>query len=104
LKARPASADAAEGLARVESETGNDAAAATLLERAVSDDPTDMLAHFRLAAVYRKQHRQEDARRELAEYTRLKQVKDKLQQVYSTMKLTAPGASSEPTSPVGAKQ
>jgi Tfp pilus assembly protein PilF len=102
LSANPTSADAAEGLARVESETGNDAAAAILLERAVSADPTDMLAHFRLAAVYRKEHRQDDARRELAEYTRLKQVKEKLQQVYSTMKLTAPGAVNDSGVPSGA--
>ena len=82
----------------MESENGNDVKAATLLEHAVASDPTSMLAHFRLSAEYRKLHRPEDAKKELAEYSRLKALKEKLQEVYSTMKMTAPGTESSPAS------
>ena len=91
LAADPRHEDASVGLARVDGETGKDTEAVTLLESVGKQDPSNMLAHFRLNAEYRKLHRPEDARRELADYTRLKQIKDKLQQVYSTMKLTPPG-------------
>ncbi len=99
LTANPQGEDAAVGLARVESETANDQAAVALLERVVKEDPSNILAHFRLSAEYRKLKRPEDARRELADYTKLKQVKDKLQQVYSTMKLSAPGTDGAAVTP-----
>ena len=98
LAADPNSSDAAVGLARVESENGNDDKAATLLERAVASDPTNILAHFRLSAEYRKLHRPDDAKKEITEYGRLKALKEKLQQVYSTMKMTAPGTEGSPAS------
>ena len=97
LRVNAENEDAAVGLARVNSETGDDKSAVALLERVVKDDPSNMLAHFRLSAEYRKLHRPEDARRELADYTKLKLMKDRLSQVYSTMKLTAPGTSETPS-------
>ena len=100
LKLNPASAEAEIGLAHVDSETGLDVEAVALLERAIVDDPTSMLAHFRLSSLYRKLHRPEDAARELQIYQKLKQTKEKLRTVYSTMKLQAPGTNtaSEATS------
>ena len=50
----------------------------------------NMLAHFRLSAVYRRLHRPEDAKRELAEYEKLKTMKDNLRNVYDTMRLDSP--------------
>jgi hypothetical protein len=49
-----------------------------------------MLAHFRLSALYRKMHRPDDAKRELAEYQKYKAIKDGLRQVYGTMRILAP--------------
>ena len=101
LEKNPASADAAIGLARVDSERGEDEKAVPLLVEALSNDPTNVLAHFRLSGVYRKLRKTEDAKRELAEYQRLKDMKDKLQTVYSAMKIQAPNAEGQTASTDG---
>ncbi len=88
---QPSNADASVGLARVYSERGDTASALPLLRAAIQNDPTNILAHFRLSALYRRLQHPEDAARELAEYQRLKKLKDDLRTVYSTMKLTSPG-------------
>jgi len=44
-----------------------------------------------LSPLYRRLQRPEDATRELAEYQRLKKLKEDLRTVYSTMKLSPPG-------------
>lgn len=100
LKLNAASVDAAVGLARIESDMGADEKAVPLLEKAAAEDPSNMLAHFRLSNSYRKLHRPEDARRQLAEYQKLKDMKEKLREVYSTMKLKTPGTE-DTTTPQG---
>lgn len=97
LKAQPANTDALIGLARVESDRGENDKALGMLQNALSADPSNMLAHFRLSALYRKMHRPQDAKRELVEYQKLRDLKENLRQVYSTMKLQAPGAAGEGT-------
>lgn len=86
----PGDADAAIGLARVYSEKGDAAAALPLLEGVIAADPTNVLAHYRLSAVYRKLGRQEDAKRQLEEYQKYKDIKEKLRVVYKDMRLDAP--------------
>lgn len=95
LRAQPGNADASIGLARVEGERGDNEKALAMLQSVVSADPSNMLAHFRLSALYRKMRKPEDAKRELAEYQKLRELKDNLRQVYSTMKLQAPGAADD---------
>ena len=97
LKAQPGNADASIGMARVESERGANDKALALLQGVLSADPSNLLAHFRLSALYRKMQRPEDAKRELAEYQKLRELKENLRQVYSTMKLPTPGAADEGT-------
>jgi tetratricopeptide (TPR) repeat protein len=92
LKVQPGMPEASIGLAQVESERGENDKALALLEGVIAADPSNMLAHFRLSALYRKMHRPEDAKRELAEYQKIRDLKDSLRQVYSTMKLQAPGS------------
>jgi tetratricopeptide (TPR) repeat protein len=92
LKVQPGMPEASIGLAQVESERGENDKALVLLEGVIAADPSNMLAHFRLSALYRKMHRPEDAKRELAEYQKIRDLKDSLRQVYSTMKLQAPGS------------
>jgi len=101
LRVNPSNADAAVGLARVDSETGADEKALLLLQQAITEDPSNMLAHFRLGNLYRKLHRMEDSHRELAEYQKLKDLKEELGKVYSTMKLRTPGAEAPPASQPG---
>ena len=97
LKAATGNTDALIGLARVESDRGADDKALALLQSAASADPSNILVHFRLSALYRKMHRAEDAKRELVAYQKLREVKENLRQVYSAMKLQAPGTADEGT-------
>jgi tetratricopeptide (TPR) repeat protein len=90
LTQQPNNADAALGLARVYSEKNDNDKALALLQQALTEDPTNVLAHFRLSALYRKMHRPDDAKLELAEYQKYKEIKDELRQVYSAMRIQAP--------------
>jgi tetratricopeptide (TPR) repeat protein len=90
LSQRPNNADAALGLARVYSEKNENEKALPLLQQVLVADPANMLAHFRLSALYRKMHKPDDAKRELAEYQKYKEIKDGLRQVYGTMRIQAP--------------
>jgi len=83
----PNDADALQGMARVYTEKNDPAAALPLLERVVSEDPTNVQAHYRLSAVYRKLNRPEDAKRELAEYQKYKDMKEKLRKIYKDLRL-----------------
>jgi Tfp pilus assembly protein PilF len=53
-----------------------------LLQQAIKLDPTSALAHFRLSTVYRQTDRPADAKHELEEYQKYKQMKEKLRTVY----------------------
>lgn len=86
----PGDADAMIGLAHVYSEKNDDAAALPLLKQVAAADPTNILAHFRLAGVYRKLHQPEESRRELAEYQKYKDIKEKLAVVYKDMRIDSP--------------
>jgi tetratricopeptide (TPR) repeat protein len=83
----PNDADALMGQARVDTEKGDAASALPLLEKVVAADPTNVQAHYRLSAVYRKLNRPEDAKRELAEYQKYKDMKEKLRKVYKDLRL-----------------
>ncbi len=83
----PSDADAAIGLARVYTEKNNAEAALPLLERVVAADPSNVLAHYRLSAVYRKLKRPDDAKRQLDDYQKYKDIKEKMQAVYKDMRL-----------------
>lgn len=90
LKQQPNNADAELGLARIYSQKNEDDKALPLIQQVLAEDPANMLAHFRLSALYRKMHRPDDAKRELAEYQKYKEIKDGLRQVYGAMKIRAP--------------
>ena len=90
LAQQPNNAEAALGLARVYSEKNDNEKALPLLQQVLTEDPTNILAHFRLSALYRKMHNPDEAKRELAEYQKYKEIKDGLRQVYGTMRIQAP--------------
>ena len=87
LAVAPNDADGLQGMARVYTEKNDAAAAAPLLEKVVAADPTNVQAHYRLSAVYRKLNRPEDAKRELAEYQKYKDMKEKLRKIYKDLRL-----------------
>ncbi|HTV08450.1 MAG TPA: tetratricopeptide repeat protein [Candidatus Aquilonibacter sp.] len=93
LAIQPDNEDAAIGLAYELTETGHPDAALPLLKQVVKADPTNVLAHYRLSAVYRRLRRMDDAKREVAEYERLKAMKEKLRNIYQAMRMASPQGS-----------
>lgn len=83
----PDNGDAAMELAKVL--TGDEDRVRTihLLECAIASDPTNYVAHFRLSTLYRQMGRKDDAKHEAAEYQKYKQLSERLQKLFNTMRL-----------------
>ncbi|HEX3662987.1 MAG TPA: tetratricopeptide repeat protein [Acidobacteriaceae bacterium] len=60
-----------------------------LLEQAVHADPSNYVAHYRLAGLYRQQGKIDMAAAQIAEYQKYRQMKDKLQKVFEAMRVAA---------------
>jgi Tfp pilus assembly protein PilF len=86
----PGDSDATLGLAHVYIEKDESASALPLLEPLVAADPTNVVAHFRLSTAYRKLKRPADAKREMDEYQKYKDIKEKMRAVYKEMRLDTP--------------
>ena len=89
LDLQPSDSEAKTGLAIVLISTSRSNEAIPLLESAIKDDPTNMVAHFRLSGLYRRAGRTADADRELAAFHHYQDLKDKLGKVFK--QLAAPG-------------
>ena len=87
LALQPADADAETGLAIAMITTNQSNEAIPILESAVKDDPTDIVAHYRLSALYRHAGRTADAQHQMSEYTHYKQLKDKMSQLLQQMRV-----------------
>jgi tetratricopeptide (TPR) repeat protein len=87
IKLQPNDPEANIGLAKALMAMNEPEKALPLLENAVKLDPTSAVAHFRLSTIYRQMGRTEDAKRELAEYQKYKDMKEKLREVYRQMRL-----------------
>lgn len=87
LALAPNDADALLGAARVFNERNDPASALPLLEQIVAADASNVQAHYRLSVVYRKLNRPADAKRELAEYQKYKDMKEKLRKIYKDLRL-----------------
>jgi cytochrome c-type biogenesis protein CcmH/NrfG len=96
---QPDDSEALLGLAKDLLEMKETQKAQGLLERAVQVDPTSVVAHFRLATVYRLQGKIADAKRELEEYQKLKDMKAKLRKIYQQMRVQPMKQDSEEESP-----
>ncbi len=57
------------------------------LEHAAQLEPFDPATHYRLGVLYRELGRADEAHRELAEFEKLKKMKNRLQDVYQQMRL-----------------
>ncbi len=90
LALQPSDSDAKTGLAIVLISTNRTNDAVPLLESAIQDDPTNIVAHFRLSGLYRRAGRMADAEREMKAFHHYQEVKDKLGKVYK--QLTLPSA------------
>ena len=87
LELRPDDAEASLGLAKVLMTMGQPQKAEALLEHVVQLDPTSAVAHFRLSTVYRQTGRTADAKHELEEYQKYKEMKEKLRDIFHAMRV-----------------
>jgi tetratricopeptide (TPR) repeat protein len=83
----PNDSDANLGLGKTLTALHQPDKAMPLLERAVKAEPYSAVAHYRLALAYRAAGRAEDANHELAEFQKLKTMKERLGEIYKDMKL-----------------
>ena len=82
LALQPKDSDATTGLAIVLISLNRTNEAISLLESAVKDDPTNIVAHFRLSTLYRRAGRAADSDREMEAFHHYQDVKDKLFKVF----------------------
>jgi tetratricopeptide (TPR) repeat protein len=87
VELQPNDAEANIGLAKVLMLMNQPDRAEPLLQRALQLDPTSAAAHFRLSTLYRQAGRTTDAKRELEEYQKYKEMKEKLQDIYHDMRV-----------------
>ena len=81
----PNDGDAKLGLAKTLIQMNQPEKATTLLEEAIQLEPTNAVAHYHLAILYRKQGRLEDANREVDLYKKYKEEKEKLRAIYQDL-------------------
>ncbi|MGO9897262.1 MAG: tetratricopeptide repeat protein [Bryobacteraceae bacterium] len=99
LELQPGDADAAAGMAKTLIGMNQPEKAELLLERAAKLEPFDAPIHYHLAMVYRRLGRTADSRRELAEFQKVKDMKEKLKQTYHEMRLQPKPERTDPTVP-----
>jgi tetratricopeptide (TPR) repeat protein len=87
VQLQPNDAEANVGLAKVLMLMNQPDKAEPLLQRALELDPTSAAAHFRLSTLYRQSGRTADAKRELEEYQKYKEMKEKLHDIYHDMRV-----------------
>ncbi len=94
---QPNDPDANLGLARVLMSLHEPSKAEPHLQRAIQVEPYNAMSHYRLGVVYRELGKPEDSRHEMAEFEKLKKMKNNLQDLYQAMRLQ-PGKQEAPES------
>jgi tetratricopeptide (TPR) repeat protein len=85
LALQPKDSDARTGLAIVLISLNQTNEAISLLEDAVKDDPTNLVAHYRLSILYRRAGRTAEAQREMETFQHYQGVKDKLGKIFKQL-------------------
>ena len=85
LALQPKDSDARTGLAIVLISLNQTNEAISLLEDAVKDDPTNLVAHYRLSMLYRRAGRTAEAEREMETFQHYQGVKDKLGKIFKQL-------------------
>lgn len=88
IKLAPTDVDARLGLVRTLLELNRGAEAIPLLEQILQSEPENSEAHYILSRAYWQQGRKDDSRREMDLFKKYKAIKDKLREMYKTMRLT----------------
>lgn len=87
LALQPDDPDACLELAKALIATNDKEKAQHLIEHAIEIDPSDYIAHYRLSTLYRQQGKREEAEKQLADYRKYKDMKDKLQGIFHDMRV-----------------
>ncbi len=87
LELQPNDSEACLGIGKTLMQMHRTAEAESYLKRSVEIEPFTAAAHYRLSLVYRALDRTAEAQKELAEFQRLKDMKERLKQVYQEMRL-----------------
>jgi tetratricopeptide (TPR) repeat protein len=85
----PNDGDACTELAKVMIEMNQPQKAQEMLERAIQIDPTNDVAHYRLVALYRQQGKTDEAKQQLADYQKYKQMREKLEKIFRDMRVAS---------------
>jgi tetratricopeptide (TPR) repeat protein len=89
LTLQPRDSDARTGLAIVLISLNRTNEAISLLETALKDDPTNIVAHFRLSGLYRRAGRTADSDREMGAFHHYQTLKDTLGKVFKGLSAPA---------------
>jgi len=87
VEMQPNDADACTEFARILISMEQYDKARTLLLHALEIDPTNYIAHYRLSTIYRQQGKPEEAKREIAEYTKYRDMNEKLRTLFNEMRV-----------------
>jgi len=87
LELQPNDAEANLGVAKALTSMRRAKEAEPYLKRAAQLEPFNAATHYRLSLIYRELGRTADAQRELSEYQKYKEMKERLKQVYEEMRL-----------------
>jgi tetratricopeptide (TPR) repeat protein len=95
VRLQPDELEANLGMAKVLIEMSETTKAEAFAERALQIDPTSAEAHFRLSTIYRQEHRVADSKREIEQFQKYRDIKEKLRQIYREMRIRPEGDQSE---------
>jgi tetratricopeptide (TPR) repeat protein len=84
---QPNDAEASLGMGKVLMQMHRPSEAELYVKRAAQLEPFTAATHYRLSLIYRESGRTAEAQKELAEFQRLKDMKERLKQVYQEMRL-----------------
>ncbi|MFL6416339.1 MAG: tetratricopeptide repeat protein [Bryobacteraceae bacterium] len=85
LALQPKDSEAKTGLAIALISTDQTKEAISLLESAIQDDPTNIVAHYRLSMLYRRAGRIADSKGEMDKFHHYQEIKDKLSKVFKNL-------------------
>lgn len=95
LELNPNDGEACTELAKLLIAMNQPAKAQQLFERAIQIDPTNEVAHYRLATLYRKAGRTDDAKKQVELYVKYRQMKDKMEKIFHDMRVLSPSRPSD---------
>ncbi len=89
LQLDPNYTDACTELAKVLILMNQPDQARQMFEHAIQIDPTNSVAHYRLAALYRQEGKTDEAKQQVQDYLKYKQMKDKLEKIFEDMRVAS---------------